>query len=514
MLRYALFLVGMLILGLLGNAFADDLDWQEISRGELNIKTVLINPNNPKIIYFGSGKGVFMTDDAGLNWRNVLIAKGENKLVNFLAANSDAGLIFAATGNGLFRSKTDGLAWQKIYKGKNYAQNDCTAVVAAGQFIYLGTKGGLFISNDNGRSWQKESGELANSAVLAIASDKNKNGCIYVACLAGVFKSKGNAGPWEKIFSASPVEKSDSPEEEADTQDEEEKESKIKSLNIDDSGNLYLVASEGIYQSKDKGLSWNLLPVYGLLSRRINSLFISKEGKLYAAGKSGVFCYEEERWRELSWGIAAEDFFSFAGDASGNLYIACSKGLFRGKSAVNSDKIMAISQGNEPGIKSIQDVAIKYAEVNPEKIIQWRKQAGKKAFLPKVSVSVNQNTSDLWHWETGSSTKAGDDTLVEGRPSVDWDFTFSWDLSDLIWNSDQTSIDTRSRLLVQLRNDILDEVNKIYFARLRVKMELDNLGIEERKKRLEKELRLQELTASLDALTGGYFSAVRAACAS
>jgi hypothetical protein len=68
--------------------------------------------------------------------------------------------------------------------------------------------------------------------------------------------------------------------------------------------------------------------------------------------------------------------------------------------------------------------------------------------------------------------------------------------------------------LVQLRNDILDEVNKIYFARLRVKMELDNLGIEERKKRLEKELRLQELTASLDALTGGYFSAVRAACAS
>jgi len=60
--------------------------------------------------------------------------------------------------------------------------------------------------------------------------------------------------------------------------------------------------------------------------------------------------------------------------------------------------------------------------------------------------------------------------------------------------------------VVELRDDILDEVTKLYFERLRVKMELDNLSIEERKKRLEKELKLQELTAMLDALTGGYYS--------
>jgi len=59
---------------------------------------------------------------------------------------------------------------------------------------------------------------------------------------------------------------------------------------------------------------------------------------------------------------------------------------------------------------------------------------------------------------------------------------------------------------VQLRDDILDEVTKLYFERLRVKNELDNLSLEDRKKRFEKELRLQELTAYLDALTGGYFS--------
>lgn len=60
--------------------------------------------------------------------------------------------------------------------------------------------------------------------------------------------------------------------------------------------------------------------------------------------------------------------------------------------------------------------------------------------------------------------------------------------------------------MVELRDDILDEVTKLYFERLRIKMELDNLSIEERKKRFEKELKLQELTALLDGLTGGYFS--------
>jgi len=61
-------------------------------------------------------------------------------------------------------------------------------------------------------------------------------------------------------------------------------------------------------------------------------------------------------------------------------------------------------------------------------------------------------------------------------------------------------------LMVELRDDILDEINKLYFERLRVKSELDNLAIEDRSKRFDKQLKFEELTASLDSLTGGYYS--------
>lgn len=79
-----------------------------------------------------------------------------------------------------------------------------------------------------------------------------------------------------------------------------------------------------------------------------------------------------------------------------------------------------------------------------------------------------------WRWESGSTTKSEDDMLRKGRDNIDWGVTLSWNLGELIWNDDQTSIDVRSRLMVELRDDILDEITKLYFERLRVKMELDN----------------------------------------
>jgi hypothetical protein len=83
--------------------------------------------------------------------------------------------------------------------------------------------------------------------------------------------------------------------------------------------------------------------------------------------------------------------------------------------------------------------------------------------------------------------------------------SFKWNLSDLIWSEQQRLIDSQVRLMVELRNDILDEVNKLFFERRRLKWEIFS-GALDSKKRTEKELKLQELSASLDSLTGGLFS--------
>jgi len=208
--------------------------------------------------------------------------------------------------------------------------------------------------------------------------------------------------------------------------------------------------------------------------------------------------------------LSAEKVNFLALDNLNNLYAATQRGLFKAElsntqGSEGTDAISLYPQG-EPEINDVQRAAMKYAEVEPEKIKLWREQARKKAVLPKLSIGIDRNTSDLWHWEGGSTTKTEDDVLRRGRDSIGWDVTLSWDLDELIWSEAQTSIDVRSRLMVELRDDILDEVTKLYFERLRVKMEFDSLSIEDRKKRFEKELKLRELAAILDGLTGGYFS--------
>lgn len=502
----SLVLVSLLIF-LLGGCpcHAGEIEWQDIGRGIRNAKTVLINAGAPEIIYVGSGDGVFKSEDSGASWRRVLSLGAGHKNVNLLLFDSTTiSRLHAATDQGFFCSDDAGENWRRIFLGKDSAEKECTAAAVLSSGIFLGTKKGLFVSRDKGRTWHKATGQMTDTPILAISACNLRPNDIYVATLDGAFKTQDAGENWERIFGVHPVENGNNAEVEEEDRDEEERFSEIRYICVDPDNpdDIYLATDDGVALSKDKGKTWNSMIGSGLLRREVKYILVASA--IYAVTKSGLFEFRQEQWHELSLGLIAGDIRSLVQDSQGRLYAACDKGVF--KSSLRKEMVLHHDAGNEPGIRQVQQAAIEYAEVAPEKIKLWRKQAAKKAVLPRLTVGVDRNTSDLWHWEGGSTTKTDDDILRRGRDSVEWDIALSWDLGELIWNSDQTSIDVRSRLMVELRDDILNEVTKIYFERLRVKKELDGLPIEDRKKRWEKELRLQELTSLLDALTGGYFS--------
>ena len=161
---------------------------------------------------------------------------------------------------------------------------------------------------------------------------------------------------------------------------------------------------------------------------------------------------------------------------------------------------------DEPSIAEIQQATIGYAEVSPDKIKWMRSAAKNQALIPKFSFGLDRSVGRNIDLDRGGTNDT--DFYIEGpqNRSFGWGIDLSWDLGKFIWSNDQTNIDVRSRLMVQLRNDILDEVTKLYFERKRLQIELLHDMPDDNNKRALKQLRLDELTANIDGLTGGYLS--------
>jgi len=142
-----------------------------------------------------------------------------------------------------------------------------------------------------------------------------------------------------------------------------------------------------------------------------------------------------------------------AKDNQGNLYVACDKGLFKAKIEFSDNKKqdnpISLYSKDEPGIKEVQQAAIKYAEVEPEKIERWRKQAAKRALLPRLTVDMdhdNDRTTSSSIWGTYSSNGIpgryfmGPDDVTKYN-NKNWGVSLTWELGDLIFSDDQTNLE-------------------------------------------------------------------------
>jgi photosystem II stability/assembly factor-like uncharacterized protein len=524
------------------HASSQRIQWVDVSDGirEGALKSMAVDPDNPDTVFISSNVAVYKSLNGGRTWDEVLSFRAAGNTIHTISIPfSELLTIYAGTRDGLFRSSDGGAGWERIFKGVGPSENSVLSIASAPgdpRIIFAGTADGLFVSKDKGKNWKKSQNLPSGTAITFIAIDSSNPYIIYAAADTGLYKSLNGGSGWRRIMESNAADNHILSTGEEEANHEIEVERTIRSIVIDpsDSQIIYASTSEGLHISGDAGGTWKRAGSLGLGSLDIRHILLDgdKRSHIYAATGRGVFRYSQasDIWEELYKGMISPEIHFLAlskinSDGGRTLWAATKKGVYRAEVPVQHPEDSARESGNgsrlenvqgmdmlsffshEPTIGEVREAAIQYAEVQPEKILKWRKAAAGRAWLPDVKVAYGKNRdwqSSSYFYST-SSQKYKDDDITKGKDKS-WAISANWELGDLIWSSAQTSIDTRSRLVVQLRDDVLSEVTRLYFERRRLMVAMLISSPEDIADKIENELRLQELTAGLDAMTGSYFS--------
>jgi hypothetical protein len=175
---------------------------------------------------------------------------------------------------------------------------------------------------------------------------------------------------------------------------------------------------------------------------------------------------------------------------------------------------------SEPSAKEVQTATLRYYKLEPERIDSMARAARLKGLVPEIetgidrsdSNSLNQTADGQFFGALGGAAGINQpipnplgykDRTWGLQDSNSWHVKGVWNLDRLVFNAE--GLDVKS--LNSLEENLVREVTTLYFSRRRLLATLILNPPEEEEEVFYELQRLDELTATLDALTGGMFAA-------
>ncbi len=522
--RYLLVVAAFIWIAHSASANNRSASWIRADTGiaEPRFVAIAMDPHAVNHLWTATTRAVYESTTGGAPWRERWTIPSGVTIRRIGVNPLDGATVLAATSAGLYGSFDAGAHWTRVFVATTEGANECTQLAfhpwTRGVAV-LGTRGGMFESRDGGQTWRAVMAPPAVRDVRSLSVDPQGQDRVYVVSAAGLFVGELDTGRWQRRLTA--MAQDDQPRQPLDTDQVEDPPidpptNQLVAVAADPAtpSTLYVAATKRLGISHDDGSTWQWRLPAGAAARPLAQLlpYAHSPTVLYAATPRGVVRYNphHQRWTTMTDGLPAVPVNDLAA-ASGHLWAATDQGLYRFEMPTDAEPLEPPSAQEllaefvyEPTIAQVREAAIRYAEVHPEKIRHWRQQAALKALLPSVGVGLGHGRARNLDVDEGTFPKF---QLIETEDRrADVDLSVKWDLGELIWNQDQTTIDARSRFMVQLREDIVNELIRTYYERRRLQLALLTDPPPDQDALLEKELRIQELTALIDGMTGGYFS--------
>ena len=160
----------------------------------------------------------------------------------------------------------------------------------------------------------------------------------------------------------------------------------------------------------------------------------------------------------------------------------------------------------EPTVQQVQDAAIRYYQVHPDRIRSLRRNAQLKALMPSVSgrfanalYTDKRNMMDGLYLGSALPYKENEQTNGD---SLGWSVSATWDLDRLIFNAEVLDVQS----LIGILDGVVREVTTVYYIRRRLQIDMLLRPPTDLASKISQRIRVEELTGLIDAMTGGYMS--------
>ncbi len=166
----------------------------------------------------------------------------------------------------------------------------------------------------------------------------------------------------------------------------------------------------------------------------------------------------------------------------------------------------------EPDVGAVQRAALRYLELGSARLASLQRRVTERGVLPELTVHGNYGGVRARDEDYDDTVFASGDRyqLLDRLHERQRDFlvgaTLRWDLGDTVYHPEEIDISREVRELIELRDEVLDEINQLYFERRRVLLERSGLPDPASTEAERLGLRARELAAGLDAWTGGWWS--------
>lgn len=256
--------------GTLGQGIWRSIDggenWDRVRNGvysESAVRALAVHPGDPKVIYAGVDDGIYRSDDRGENWQRLDSPMNDMAIWALAIDSVDNETIFAGTKPAaLFRSKDGGGTWKQLpaeiaEECPNVRIPRVTALVVDPMDhtnVWAGIEvDGVRRSKDGGDSWETVTAGINDPDIHDLAITAGPPKTLLTITPREVFSSTDDGDTWQPVGAGSQVSipycrpvliKADDPQ-----------------TIFMGNGNGAFGDSGAIHRSRDRGLTWENLPL-------------------------------------------------------------------------------------------------------------------------------------------------------------------------------------------------------------------------------------------------------------